>query len=167
MHDLLRISLQVIAYFVFAIAIGYFSFWPRYQYASAEQAAIKVSLSHAAGRVKPCVILTPEEIARLAPNMRRTETCERERLPVTLQLEIDGEVVALVEAPASGLWNDGPASIYERFVVASGPHRITAKLRDTARVDGWDYTLSDDVLLQAGRYFTITFRAENGGFNFR
>jgi hypothetical protein len=32
---------------------------------------------------------------------------------------------------------------------------------------GWDYTHTEDVTLVAGRYLTVTFRAETGGFNFR
>jgi hypothetical protein len=130
-------------------------------------AAIKLSLSHPADRVEPCVQLTPEQIAELAPNMRRVEQCERERLPLTVRLEIDGELLAQIEAPPSGLWNDGPSSVYERFEVAAGRHTITAKLRQSARPDGWDYEHSEDVTLAAGRYFTITFRAETGGFRFR
>ena len=126
-----------------------------------------MSLSHAAERVEPCVPLTQEEIAELAANMRRTETCERERLPLVLEVDIDGETVVGIEAEPSGLWNDGPASIYERFEVAPGEHVVAARLRDTARTNGWDYETTETVDLLPGRYFTITFRSESGGFNFR
>jgi hypothetical protein len=74
------------------------------------------------------VRLTPEEIAKLAPNMRRPEKCERERLPLTVELEIDGEIVKRIEAPPSGLWNDGPASVYQRFEIAPGTHTIIASV---------------------------------------
>ncbi len=167
MHKYLRIGAQVIAYAAFAAATGYLSASPAYHYADAGYATVKLSLSHAAERVKPCVRLTPEQIAALAPNMRRPEKCERERLPLTVELDIDGETVAHIVAAPSGLWNDGPASIYERFEVAPGPHRVVAKLRDSNRIDGWDYAHAEDVTLPPGRYFTITFRAESGGFSFR
>ena len=111
--------------------------------------------------------LTPEQIAELAAIMRRTEQCERARLPLQLEIEIDGETVIEIEAQPSGLWDDGHASVYERFDVAPGPHRITARLRDSAREDGWDYAYSEDVILEPGRYFTITFRPETGGFHYR
>jgi hypothetical protein len=162
-----RVIVQVLAYLGFMAGVAYLSASPAYDYANADRAAIKLSLSHAADRVKPCVRLTPEEIAELAPNMRVAEQCERERLPLTVRLEIDGELLAQIEAPPSGLWNDGPSSVYERFEVAAGRHTITAKLRQSARPDGWDYEHSEDVTLAAGRYFTITFRAETGGFRFR
>ena len=167
MINALRYLLQVIAYAAFAIVVGYLSFWPRYQYASADVAAIKLSLSHATDRVVPCVELTPQQVAELAPNMRRTMSCERQRLPLTLQLSIDGEFTFEHEALPSGLWEDGPASIYERFDLEPGVHTIMVRLRDTAREDGWDYTITEDVTLIAGRYMTITFKAENGGFAFR
>ena len=167
MINAMRYLLQVIAYAAFAIVVGYLSFWPRYQYASTDVAAIKLSLSHATDRVVPCVELTPQQVAELAPNMRRTMSCERQRLPLILQLSVDGEITFENEAFPSGLWEDGPASIYQRFDLEPGVHTIMVRLRDTAREDGWDYTHSEDVTLIAGRYMTITFKAENGGFAFR
>jgi hypothetical protein len=167
MAKVYRVTLQALAYLGLMGIIAYLSASPAYDYASSDMAAIKLSLSHAADRVKPCVRLTPAQIAELAPNMRRAEQCERERLPLTVRLEIDGELLAEIEAPPSGLWKDGPASVYERFEVEPGRHAIMAKLRQSARPDGWDFTYSEEVTLEAGRYFTITFRAESGGFRFR
>jgi hypothetical protein len=167
MHKGLRMFVQAITYAAFAVVVGYLSASPAYDYADPGSATIKLSLSHAASRVKPCVRLTPEQVAELAPNMRRPETCERERLPLTVELEIDGDTVANVRAMPSGLWNDGPASIYERFEAEPGRHTITARLRDSDRSEGWDYTHSEAVTLVAGRYLTVTFRAEAGGFSFR
>ena len=167
MRDLIRFSLQGLIYTAFVLAIGYFSFWPRYEYSSPDVTVVKVSLSHATERVEPCVELTPQEIAKLAPNMRRTEICERQRLPLVLELELDGEIAIQLKARPSGLWEDGNASIYERFEMPPGTHRITARLRDSARSEGWDYTHTEDVVLEAGRYLTITFKAQNGGFAIR
>jgi hypothetical protein len=167
MSSAARYLLQLTLYAAFAVFVAWFATEPQYQYADASMASVKLSLSHAADRVKPCVPLTPEEIAELAANMRRSETCERERLPVILEMDVDGERVVELIAPASGLWNDGPASIYERFDLPPGQHRISVRLRDTARAEGWDYERSGVVTLEAGRYFTVTFKAETGGFNFR
>ena len=159
--------MQFTAYVAFAATVAYFSFWPQYEYASPDRSVVKVSLSHAAERVTPCVRLSPQEIAELAPNMRRAEICERQRLPLTLELDVDGQPALRLVAAPSGLWEDGPASIYERFDLEPGPHRVAARLRDTARADGWDYTHVEDVVLEPGRYLTITFRAETGGFDIR
>jgi len=167
MNSGLRIVLQVLMYAAFAAGVGYLSASPAYDYADASEATIKLSLSHAAKRVKPCVRLTPQQVAELAPNMRHTEECERQRLPLVVELEIDGAVRARIVAPPSGLWSDGPASIYQRFEIEPGTHTLTARLRDSHRSEGWDYTHTEDVSLVAGRYFTVTFRAESGGFSFR
>ena len=164
---MIRISLQIVFYAAFAAIVGYLSFWPRYEYGSAGMAEVKISLSHAAARVEPCVQLTPQEIAQLAPNMRRSQTCERKRVPLVLELEIDGVIIRRLEVAPSGLWEDGPASVYERFELAPGEHHVAARLRDTARSEGWDYTHSEKVVLEAGRYLTITFRPETGGFGIR
>lgn len=167
MTEFLRIPLQLAAYAIFAYCLGHFSTAPVYRYGDPAKASIKVSLSHATARVKPCVPLTPEQIAELAANMRRTESCERARLPLILELEIDGKTLLHVTAKPTGLWSDGPASVYERFDVEPGSHHLTAKLRDSARTDGWDYAQSADVELMPGRYFAITFKAETGGFKFQ
>ena len=112
-----RLTAQAMTYLGFVAVVGYLSASPAYHYATAEMATIKLSLSHAADRVEPCVRLTPEQIAELAPNMRHVEQCERERLPLLVRLELDGSLIAEIEAPPSGLWNDGPASVYRRIEV--------------------------------------------------
>lgn len=158
---------QVLLYAAFAVFIGYFSVAPPYRYADPDLASIKLSLSHAADRVNECVRFTPDEINARAQRGESLNECERERLPLSVEIDIDGETVLSVTAAPSGLWNDGPASVYERFDVAAGPYTITARLRDSARDDGWDYEHTETVELRPGRYFTIRFRAESGGFAFR
>ncbi len=158
---------QILLYAVFAVVVGYFSIAPGYQYADPGRATIKLSLSHAADRVEECVKLTPQEINERALAGEPLNECARERLPLTVELDIDGVPALQVTATPSGFWNDGPSSVYERLSVEPGTHTISARLRDSARTDGWDYERSEQVLLEPGRYFTITFRAETGGFGFR
>ena len=163
----LRFLLQIALYGAFAVVIGWLSIFPPFRYASENMATIKVSLSHATERIEPCVKLTPEDMAKLAPNMQQPLRCERARLPLTIEIDIDGTSAVQLEAQPSGLWSDGSASVYERFDVAPGKHLITARLRDSARTDGWDYTYSEDVVLEPARYFTISFKPETGGFQYR
>lgn len=167
MRKLARIVLQVASYAALAAFVGWFSASPSYVYTTPGHAVLKLSLSHAADRVNPCVRLTPKEIAELAPNMRRTETCERARLPVTVEVMLDDELIMSRQAPASGLWNDGPSSIYEKLTLQPGNYRLSARLRDSDRTDGWDFSLTEQVSLQPGRYLTVTFKEETGGFRFR
>ena len=167
MSSWLRLPLQAIAYAAFAVTVGYFATLPEYRYADPAMASLKVSLSHATDRVEPCIQLTPEQIAELAANMRQTEACGRERLPLILELDMDGEPVLNLVAEASGLWNDGPSSVYERIDIQPGVHTLAVRLRDTARESGWDYEKTAEVDFKSGRYFTVTFKAETGGFQFR
>ena len=162
-----RWTVQLVTYSAFAALVGYLSASPAYDYASAEHATIKLSLSHATERVEPCVRLTPQQVAELAPNMRRAERCERERLPMLVELEIDGALIARVEAPPSGLWRDGPASVYERIEVRPGVRTVTARLRDSKRAAGWDHAHTQEVALQPGRNFIVTFQPATGEFTFR
>ena len=158
---------QALLYGAFAVFIGYLSIAPTYRYADPELAVIKLSLNHAADRVEECIKLTPQQINERAMKGEPINECERARLPLTVELDVDGTTVLSLAAVPSGLWSDGPASVYERLAIDAGTHMITARLRDSARETGWDYEYSDEVDLVPGRYFTITFRAENGGFAFR
>lgn len=167
MTTLSKLALQALLYGAFAACVAWFATSPAYQYADPGSAVVKLSLSHAAERIEPCVQLTPEQIAELAANMRRTETCVRERLPLVVELDVDDETVISLVAEPSGLWKDGPASVYERFDIAPGSRRVSARLRDSARTDGWDYEASTVVVLTPGRYFTVTFKPSTGGFSFR
>ena len=63
MNKAIRLVIQVGLYVGFAVAVGWFSASPAYQYAADDMTTLKLSLSHAAHRVKPCVQLTPKEIA--------------------------------------------------------------------------------------------------------
>jgi hypothetical protein len=163
----MQIILQAALFSAFAVVLIFLSTSPPYQYASGDTAIVKLSLSHAAERVTPCVQRTSEEIAAMPAYERRPTKCERERLPLHVELEVDGVVVVGIEKPPSGFWGDGAASIYEKIELQPGPHRITARLRDKGGDSGWDYSHSDTVELEAGRYLTVTFKAEAGGFSFR
>ena len=158
---------QALLYGAFAAFIGYLSVAPSYRYADPELAVIKLSLNHAADRVEECIKLTPQEINERATKGEAINECARERLPLAVELDVDGTTALSMTAAPSGLWKDGPASVYERLEIDAGAHTITARLRDSARETVWDDEYSEEVSLAPGRYFTITFRAENGGFAFR
>ena len=130
-------------------------------------ALIKLSFSHAAKRVGVCRSLTQEEIAAQPPNMRHSEDCPRERLPLLVELELDGEIATRRLLPPAGLHQDGASAVYQRFPVAAGRHRIVARLRDSARSEGFDHERAMEIDLVPGQNFVIDFRAESGGFIFK
>ncbi len=163
---LARYSGQAIAYAAFVLLIGYFATAPVYRPVDPEAAVIKLSFIHVGQRKAECRKMGPEEIARLAPNMRLTLDCPRERLPVIVELEVDGKLLARRELAASGLSHDRASSIYQKFVAAPGRHLVTARLRDSARTEGFDYTRRTEVELKPRQNFVVDFRAETGGFSF-
>ena len=162
----LRAVAQLALYAGFAVVVATFSARPSYERVAPDRAVVKLSFSHAGARREPCRTLSPEELAALAANMRSGVDCPRERVPVFVALEIDGERVYHAALPPSGLAGDGPSSVYERFDIPAGPHRIRVRLRDTGRESGFDHEREVDVRLAGRQSFVIDFRPELGGFQF-
>ncbi len=163
----LALAGQFITYVLFALLIGYFSAAPAYVHVDPRKAVIKLSFSHAGASKQECRRLSPDEIARLAPNMRRPLDCPRERVPLFIELEMDGHPLYRASLPPSGLAGDGSASVYQRFTVEAGRHELTARLRDSRRTEGFDYEGRAEVVLGPEQNFVIDFRAETGGFIFK
>lgn len=159
-------AIQIATYGLFALVIGYFSDSPQYVHVDPDMAQIKLSFSHPGQRAGECRRLTPEEIAALPPNMRRPLDCPRGRLPVLVELELDGEPLYSRSVPPSGVAGDGPSTVYQRFTVVAGEHRLTARLRDSDRADGYDYEYTAEIRLQRGQNFVVDFRSTEGGFIF-
>lgn len=166
MRKVLQLVGQVLAYTLFAITVGYFATRPAYTHHDPDNALIKLSFSHAGQRKGDCRQLTPEELAALAPNMRKPLDCPRERLPLVVELLLDGEILFKGELPPSGLAGDGTSTVYEKFPVEPGRHRLTARLRDSARTDGFDYEGETEVTLEPLQVFVVEFKATKGGFIF-
>ncbi len=93
--------------------------------------------------------------------------CPRQRLPVFIELAIDGETRYSASVPPTGLSGDGPSRIYQRFIVSPGKHAIVARLRDSDRSEGFDYQKTSEIELTARQSLAIDFRQEMGGFLFR
>lgn len=166
MKNFLRYFAQALLYAPLMAIIGYFSTSPTYQHLAPDQSLIRLSITHAAQRKAECRERTPEELAKLSPNMRAPLDCPRERSPVTLELELDGRLVVRAVAPPSGLTGDGASTIYRRLPVAAGKHRVVARLKD--RVGGdFNYVSEAELELRPGRVLVIDFHAAGGGFEFK
>ncbi len=92
----------------------------------------------------------PRNWRKLPPNMRVPMQCGRERSPVTFELELDGKPVYRAELPPRGLSRDGASTVYQRFPVPAGQHRLRARLKDSVRVPDFNYTKEADVTLAPG-----------------
>jgi hypothetical protein len=164
MPELRYIAGQVIAFTLFAIGLGYFSNSPSYTHHDPEMALIKLSFSHASQHKEECRRLSPEEIAALAPNMRRPMDCPRERVPVLVEMTMDGNTLLRKSYAPTGLAHDGAASAYEKISVTPGQHKLTVRLRDSNRDEGFDYEDGININLVPLQQFVIDFR--NSSFQF-
>jgi len=167
MVALARFVVEIALYAAFMAALVIFSSAPAYQHLDPEAVLVKMSFSHAAARLKPCRRLDADELAALPPNMRQPTACERARVNLSVNLELDGEVLYAASVPPSGLASDGEATIYEKFVIDPGRHSFTVSMRDTVRESGSDYTATYDAELEPGQLLVIDFDDVSGGFSFR
>jgi hypothetical protein len=154
-----------LAYSCVAALLAYFSIAPRHEVLGPKLAVVNLSFSQAGRLKEPCTALTPAELAKLPINMRRPRDCRRERWPVEVQLVINGELMHSGRYAPAGLWSDGPSTVYKRFAVPAGQTTLSVRLRDSGRVEGFDYTRSATVDLEAAQNLVIDFHAEQGGFS--
>lgn len=156
---------QALLYGLFALGIAVFSHWPPYRHLAPDTALIKLSLVHAGKPVGECRQLSPEELAKLPPNMRAPVVCPRERSPVVVELDIDGVPAARVSADPSGLSSDGASAVYARLPVAAGERELSVRLNDDARQPGFTYHLDRRVTLAPAQVLVIDFDLQRGGIS--
>lgn len=150
---------QAVLYAALAAVILVFTRWPVYQNLAADRALIKISISHQGKLLGDCVVLTPEQLAKLPPNMRAPKSCPRERSPLTIEVDVDGKLAHRQVARPSGLSGDGAAVVYRRVEVEAGTHQISVRMKDDARSDGFDYTRTETVNLAPAEILVIDFDA--------
>jgi hypothetical protein len=166
MNPIARVVGQVVLYGLFAAVLGYFSTSPAYTHLPSDMALVKVSFTHAARRIGECRLRSDEEMAKLPPNMRIREDCPRERAPIRIELEVDGDLVYSDVLLPSGLSRDGATAVYRRFPVPAGRHRFEAKLSDTASGE-FDYEREETVELAPAQILLVEFNTQAGGLVFR
>ena len=165
MNTILRYAAQVALYVAFGAAIGYFSSYPVFQVLPPGQALVRLSFSHGAQPIAPCHERTPEELAKLPPNMRVKQVCPRERAAVRVEIEMDGKPLYAITAPPAGLRHDGVSTVYRRLPVVAGKHEFTARLADGP--DGkFTHVARATIDLAPGKVLVIDFNAGKGGFLF-
>jgi hypothetical protein len=165
MNPVLRYGAQLVLYAAFGAALGYFSSYPVFEVLPPGEALVRLSFSHGAQPIGPCRERTPEELAKLAPNMRVKIVCPRERSPVKVEVEMNGKPLYAITAQPAGLRHDGVATVYRRLPVVAGKHAFRARLADGP--DGkFTYEATETVDLAPGKVLVIDFNAGKGGFLF-
>lgn len=155
---------QIVIYGAIAVFIGYFSLSPKYQYFPDDKAQIKVSFVHGGARMTECRKRTREELQELNPNMRTKTACERERVPLVFEFDLDGKPMERKVLQPAGLSSDGPGKIYEKYEVEPGEHELEFRMRDSRRKTGFDHVHKSRVVLEVGQNLSVDFLPNAGGF---
>jgi hypothetical protein len=148
-------------------AVAWLSDRPVYRQIPDGSAVVMLTFVHGADRRGECRRLSPEEIAKLPPNMRRVQDCPRGRRPIYVELDIDGRNAYRATLPPTGIAGDGPSRVYQRFVLPAKKYDVAVRMRDTARTEGFDHERQDSVELSPDQMFVIDYRPESGSFVFR
>lgn len=151
---------QVILYGAFAAFIGYFATAPAYSLLAPGQGLLRLSFSHPGKIVSDCRKRSAEELAKLPPQMRTAEDCQRGRSPVAVRIVVDGRTLLDRSFAPAGLSHDGASSGYWRTPLAAGPHRLQVAFRDDLRADAPAYERDTTLTVAEGQIVLIDFRAD-------
>lgn len=122
-----------------------------------QQPELAVSFKHPGQTEERCRTLSPEEVAKQPPHMRRTQVCERKRADVRLKVAVDGVVVHERAYPPHGLWGDGVAVGVETLSVPEGRHRVELWLDDGLDLSRWAFTDAREVEFRRGDRHAVLF----------
>ncbi len=160
----LRLLLQGINYSVFMALVWYFSIYPVYHRLNPDEAMLTLAFGHTAQHVKECHRRSPEELAKLPPNMRKPVDCPRERSPVTVELYLDDRLLIQETHESPGLFHDQAVNVFRSVKVPAGRHRLRAWLNDDLNVEGPTYRLEQDIELTPAQLLLVGFDSRRGGF---
>jgi hypothetical protein len=158
----IRYLLQAFNYSIFMGLIWYFATAPSIRIIAEDEAMITIAFAHAGELREPCRKLTTEELAELAPNMRKLEDCPRERSPVRIETLLDGKPLYSESLQPPGLFGDGGVDVYYSGKVAAGSHLLEIKMNDSVRVEGFNHGLEQQVTIDPAKILLISFDRRYG-----
>ena len=167
MSRALRLSGQFAVIATLFAAVAWLSDHPTYRQIPEGSALMMLTFVHGADRRGECRRLSPEEIQKLPPNMRRVQDCPRVRRPIYVELDVNGRNVYRASLPPTGIAGDGPSRVYQRFVLPARTYDLAVRMRDTARSEGFDHERRDTIDLAADQLLVVDYRSESGEFIFR
>lgn len=158
---------MAVAWGLFAVSAGIFTFWPPFSQLEAGNAIISLTFSHAGQRREECHKLTQEELNKLAPNMRKATDCPRERYPVNVSFSVDNKLMYKQSLSPSGFWKDGESTVYHRIELPAGYHQLSIGMSDSGRTEGFDYNGDTRLKLSEGQHLVVEFDHRQKSFIFR
>lgn len=144
------------------LATAAVSAWPAWQSLPPGMALVRLSFTHSGAR--NCRDRTAEELARLPANMRNSQSCDRRRTPVRIEMDVDDAPAIAADLPPSGLAGSGPSRIYARVELPEGRHHLALRMRDDPAASGFTQEAAFDVDLAPGQSIAVDFDATTGAF---
>ena len=120
-----------------------------------------VSFNHS-GVILDARKLTKEELAKRLPHMRAQVNVTRERAPVRLRLQVDGQIVFDQSFQPKGLSKDGPSIAIARLPMTAGQHEVRIEMADTIDPNAWTKQWSETVSFESNRTRVILFDTKEG-----
>jgi hypothetical protein len=167
MPDALRYAAQALLYGAFAAVVGYFSTSPAFRLLAGDEALLRLSILHPGKPRGDCRTRTPEELAKMPPQMRAPLDCPRERSPVVVRVELDGRAVIEESFAPAGLNKDGASAGYRRLPIRAGQHTLRVQLSDDARASGFPFERTELLTVAPGQIVLIDFNPGKGGLLIR
>ena len=165
MSDAVWMPVRFAVLALFFAGVIVFSDWPRHRSIAENTGVVTLSFSHGADRRAACRPATEAEMAKMPPNMRRTQICPRGRPSIAVEFAIDGKPVFAAEVPPSGIAGDGPSRVNRNFELPAGTYTLAVRMRDRLG-DDFDWHGEKTVELKPADHRVIDFRADGGGFIF-
>jgi len=147
----------ILAFGVFAAAVGYGSHSPDHVLRAADQALVKLSISHRGELRYECRRRTPEELEELPPNMRKVEDCPRERRPLHIRLHMDNRILIDQQVQPTGMAKDGTAYLYRRLPIPAGTHTFTLSVLDSGEPDTEPDRRTEEFDLAPGQVLVVEY----------
>lgn len=167
MANPLRYAGQALLYAAFAAVVGVLSTWPPFRLLADDEALLRLSLLHPGQPKGDCRQRSAEELAKMPPQMRTPLDCPRERSPVVVRVELDGQPVIDEAFAPAGLRRDGASAAYRRLAIKAGAHTLRVQLNDDARRTDFPYQREATLQVAPGQIVLIDFNPAKGGLLIR
>jgi len=159
MDKAIRYLGQAVLYAAFFLPLVYISHSPNYRNMEEGVAVLKVAIRHPGVTIGECTSVASAGHGMRPSSMTQAiEICPRERSPLQLQLTLDGQVLYRAIVAPSGLHNDGISSMYRRFEIPAGSHRLKIQMNDDVKVDGFNWQMERDIDLQPAQVMVASFK---------
>ena len=150
---------QAALYALFFLPLVYISHSPNYKNLDEGIAVLKVAVRHPGEIIGECTSSAVEGHGMRPSSMTQAiEVCPRERSPLQLELVLDGKILYSATVPPSGLHNDGISSMYRRFELPAGSHKLQIKMNDDVKVEGYNWQLEQEIILAPAQVMVASFK---------